>query len=366
MSKHRFSHYTVTNLGTLTNPKAINNFGQVVGYTSGDSPQAVLWQPDKKAGNSTSGELYALETLNGPASYAIDINDSGNIIGYFLDGNGVPRVVSWIPLTPNNPPPDKTLNNLNFPALQGSQFDPKSLRGGINNLNYIATNAGPFSHAALSAPPHIAPFNPPIEFDNIGFYYVAGINNQGWFTGARVGSRDRLIRPYCYKPDTGAPLPPSDLIKGDSYVLDNGQTPFGANGAGLSITDVNSNNSVAIATSANDDDGYAQALLWILPDNNPVSINPKLKTASGVPVSEAYANGINNKWQVVGWNITGGTAFLYDHKSQQAVDLNSLINQELSQKWDLVEAMDINDKGQIVGTGTFNNVAAAFLLTPNR
>jgi len=358
MSKDAIPNYRVTDLGTLTNPQAINNFGQIVGYTCGDSPQAVLWQPD--AENGPSGRLYALETLGGPASYAIGINDLGHIIAYDLDGSGAPQVTLWTPTQNNFTPPGLALVSLSFPPLQGAQFDPASLQGGINNLGDVATNAGPFSHAALSYPP---PGSPPIQFDNIGFYYVAAINDHGWLTGSRVSQKDKALRAYCYM--TPAPWTAGGQLddRYSRWCFDG--TPQGANGAGLAITDVNAAGQAAIAFSANDERGNGQAGLWVLPDDKPFFIFDKPRPAFGNKlVSQSYAYGINNLWQVVGWNITDSAAFLYDSNTDQAVDLNKLIVPPMLEKWLLTQAVDINDQGQIIGTGTHNGIVAAFLLTP--
>lgn len=46
------------------------------------------------------------------------------------------------------------------------------------------------------------------------------------------------------------------------------------------------------------------------------------------------------------------------------VDLNSLIDPLSGTGWSLLEATDINDAGQIVGTGLYGGLTRAFLLTP--
>jgi probable HAF family extracellular repeat protein len=44
-------------------------------------------------------------------------------------------------------------------------------------------------------------------------------------------------------------------------------------------------------------------------------------------------------------------------------DLNHLIDPSMG--WQLMDAFDINDAGQIVGAGQINGETHAFLLTPN-
>ena len=73
----------------------------------------------------------------------------------------------------------------------------------------------------------------------------------------------------------------------------------------------------------------------------------------------SYANGINDAGQVVGQS--NGHAFLFING--KLTDLNSLI--PASSGWNLWIANAINNKGQIIGTGTNPNGATrAFLLTP--
>src|SRR5262249_12229968 len=70
------------------------------------------------------------------------------------------------------------------------------------------------------------------------------------------------------------------------------------------------------------------------------------------------ARGINSSDEVVGsvdrgpFLYTGGALYL----------LNNLIGP--STGWDLAFALDINDSGQIVGTGYHNGVIRAYLMTP--
>jgi len=46
----------------------------------------------------------------------------------------------------------------------------------------------------------------------------------------------------------------------------------------------------------------------------------------------------------------------------QVVDLNTMI--PANSGWQLTIAIAINDRGQIIGEGTFNNLPRSFLLTP--
>lgn len=81
----------------------------------------------------------------------------------------------------------------------------------------------------------------------------------------------------------------------------------------------------------------------------------------------SVASGINDLGQVVGYSSIsdassptfGRHAFLWDG---QLTDLNNLI--PLDSGWELEDAMDINNKGQIVGRAILNGQYHAYLLTP--
>ncbi len=78
--------------------------------------------------------------------------------------------------------------------------------------------------------------------------------------------------------------------------------------------------------------------------------------------SQSFAYGINTSGDVVGYSWLAGSAvahaFLY--RNGVMTDLNSFID-PLS-GWELIEAYDINDSGQIVGMGLYNGRQTAFRL----
>ncbi|MBD0345012.1 MAG: DUF3466 family protein [Coleofasciculus sp. Co-bin14] len=77
----------------------------------------------------------------------------------------------------------------------------------------------------------------------------------------------------------------------------------------------------------------------------------------------SYAYAINNLGKIVGYSTIGNSvsrAVLWEKGSIK--DLNSLIPSNSG--WELNKARSINDKGQIVGSGTINGRTHAFLLTP--
>ncbi len=79
--------------------------------------------------------------------------------------------------------------------------------------------------------------------------------------------------------------------------------------------------------------------------------------------SYSAAFGINDRGKVVGYAYTSNEsrhAFVW--RDGTMIDLNNLI--PANSGWELTDARDINNNGQIVGHGEFNGQTRDFLLTP--
>ena len=85
-----------------------------------------------------------------------------------------------------------------------------------------------------------------------------------------------------------------------------------------------------------------------------------LGTLEGGTQSFAYA--VNNTGQVVGASDVGSGMRAILYSDGRLIDLNTLLPRNSG--WLLTEARDINDHGQIAGSGILNGHQRAFLLTP--
>lgn len=160
-----------------------------------------------------------------------------------------------------------------------------------------------------------------------------GINNAGQVTGYKQGS-DGLYHAYIWQNGSTEEL--QNLYDGD--------------GIGY---DINYNGSVVGFTKKNNN---THACYWNgseIIDLDPIH-------------SESIANAINDNSQIVGhyWIVEGTTrvtrAFLWENGTNY--QLNNLIPSNSG--WVLLWASEINNNGQIVGTGLYNGQTRAFLLNP--
>ncbi|MGI9335064.1 MAG: hypothetical protein ACR2RL_18115 [Gammaproteobacteria bacterium] len=81
------------------------------------------------------------------------------------------------------------------------------------------------------------------------------------------------------------------------------------------------------------------------------------------PPSSSAALGVNDLGHVVGHH-DAATAVLW--RDGDTYDLNQLIPSAAQNDWQLLEARDVNNRGEIVGVGEFQGQRTAFLLTPKR
>ncbi len=309
--------YQLTDLGALpgTNSYAlgINNQGQVVGYfqTFGGT-HAFLY---------SSGTTTDLGLLGGGSAYALSINDPGQIVGFAEVTNSAHA----------------------FLFSNGAMTDLGTLGGsasfafGINSagevVGYIDTANG--ARAFL--------------YNTSGLYqlgtlggtnsFAYGINSFTQITGTSSTDNDGRTQAFLWQ--NGALLNLDSLLPaGSGWELEN------AHG-------INDKGEIAGWGTIN---GQQRGFLY---GNGSVT---DLDTLPGG--TNSFALGLNNGGQIVGVSSThSGTTHAFLWQNGAMTDLNDLLPKDSG--WELREARGINDFGQMVGWGIFNGEERAFLLDSN-
>jgi probable HAF family extracellular repeat protein len=316
------ARYTITDLGTLggqnSDAYGINASGKVVGVA--DLPdigwRAFLWE---------NGAMHDLGTLGGDFSYASGISDSGVVVGRanYDDGWQYHGFVRQ----------DGTMAHI------GTFGGDSSGANAVNALGQVVGSAACSridSHAFLWEDGVVTDLGVPAgEYDGTTAY---GINDSRQIVGKAVIASGHAADAFLWQdgafqilPDFGGTVTTANDINASGRIVGFAYTP------GVS--------------------GLPRAVLW---EDGAIL---DLGTLGG-NTSEAMA--INRTGQVVGVSqIAGGGTFdnhAFIWEGGVMYDLNALIPADSG--WVLLRARDINDRGQIVGSGKIGGVSHAFLLTP--
>lgn len=310
--------YRVTDLGTLTagdSPSAValNDLGQVVGASG---QRAFLW---------TAGT--GMQDLGIPAGFygaaGVGINQSGQVAVSahknstpFYDGHAF----RW------------SAGVYQDMGTLGGTF---SIAYGIDSLGRLAgyayTSLGAI-HAYRSTTGAVL-----VDINSLGGNYSLGygINAAGYVVGQAYNASNQ----YHAFLSTGG-----------------GMQDLGTLGGTQSQADDISDAGIIVGGSSTTGDASYHAFIY----------QAGVMTDLGSPTafsSRAYA--VNDAAQVIGSYSDGtyGHPFLWDSVSGMR-NLNSLLEPVSGAGWTLLDANDINNRGQIVGQGFHNGVVSAYLLTP--
>jgi probable HAF family extracellular repeat protein/T5SS/PEP-CTERM-associated repeat protein len=301
------SRYTITDLGTLGGASeafAISNNGQVAGIyvTGAGQDQAFLWN---------DGVMQGLGTLGGVYSRAYGVNDDGQVVGVSATGNGRFHAFLW---------------------QNGSMQDLGTLGGGIVSIAFGINNSGQVvGHSDTSA------------YQLHAFLWNGGMTDLGTLSGGDASWGYGIN-------DNGQAVGGSRIaaypdITAHAFLWSGGMQDLGTLGWKHSIAYGINDNGQVVGRLANDDQTW-NAFLW----------NGGMQGLGG---TQSTAADINNDGLIVG--ESGGQAVLWENG--QLKNLNSLI--DANSGWVLLSARAINEKGQIVGKGSFNGQTRAFMLKPN-
>jgi probable HAF family extracellular repeat protein len=324
---HLTSYYSIVDLGTLPNGGGsyaldINDLGQVVGTADtkyrdeeGDPIyHAFLWQ---------NGVLQDIGTL-GACSRAMSINARGQIVGTSWVNSGECYAFLW-----------QSGKMRSLGSLGGTHRS--SWAGGINEAGQVvgATSVAgrqswyPFlwqdGRMQLLAPAHDQGPGDAVRINNTGD--VIGIVFDNTAIRSYLMRQGRLIG----IPQMGGPFLWAEGLNDRGQVVGMGEI---------------------------DQAETARAFLWNPGLSRPVDLG----TLGG---KRSYAAGINNEGDVVGEAENSGNTFCATlWRDGKIIDLNSLL--PAGSDWTLFYATAINRAGQIVGVGKHNGVTRGFLLTKSR
>jgi probable HAF family extracellular repeat protein len=316
---HAVIQYTCIDLGTLGGSASyaydINESGQVVGSAYNST------SADQHAFLYSGATMTDLGTFGGTQSDARGINDAGQIVGSaFTSGNATEHIFLY------------SGSKMNDLGTLGGMY---AFAGGINSTGQAvgqAINANGDWHAFLYDGSRMN------DLGTLGGSqsYAHDINISGRIVGGAWTIRDAAVHAFSY---SGSKMTDLGTLQGGNW-----STAYSVNAGGQ------------IAGTATIAGGSYRAFLYS------GSTMANLGTLGG---TASYAWGINDGGQVVGSAKTAGNAadhaFLFSGSTM--IDLNSSIDPHSG--WTLAEAHAINNAGQIVGFGT-NALGKthAFLLTP--
>ncbi len=302
--------YIITELvpvgGTHSEARGINDAGQVVGmaHNSASDDRPALWE---------HGLVFDVGVFSGDdEGKAFAINNAGQIAGYswnvdynaFLDDGGIKTNISSL---------------LSYDAQAEDVNEEGEVVGyTLNGSSFL------YSESAATD----------IGVDIGGFYnWAYAINNSGQIVGSwENASGDKFAFIY------------SDGTK----------TDLGGLGGNHEAKDINDDGDIVGYATVS---GEQHPVLWLASGGA-----QDLGLLGGGLNGRARA--INNAGQIVGKSGTsGGTphAFLYENGTM--IDLNDLLPP--GSGWELTQAEDINEVGQIVGWGDIGGNTRGFLMTPD-
>ena len=335
------TNYTVVEIQTLGGPSsyalALNNTGTVVGFSNTSTAPNV-----SRAFRWTNGTIIDIGTLGGPSAQAFDINDAGQITGLAetkdsIEFNETNHAFRWH---------NGTMTDLGTTGGQSSRGWAINAQGFVAGASQICW---------------VDPKNPGGPCFPVGNEYAFVWDGKAASDlGGLLGSSDSSV----------LGMNASAQMVGQSIVVSGASTVrhavlWQANG---DITDLGTLGGVnSWAFDVND----AGTITGFSDTPSNLAHHPFIRDVNGGPMidiglppgfTSGEAIAINSAGHIVGvaFNCCEQAAFVYDGVAMH--DLHDLIPPGTG--WTLLEADDINDSGWIVGHGLHNGLARGFLLKP--
>jgi len=324
------SRFFVVDLGAFQKPgesmaNAVNEKGQVVGWSAGPNESTRAFLYDATDGLQIIPTFYQQNEAN-------DINEDGVVVGW----SDVFETQLW-------------QHAFAYFHHDGSMSDLGTLVGYSGNSEAHAINDASqvvgWSDSYESAPHAFRLLDIQSVLEDLGTLIVGtgvesrafGINNSAQI----VGRSDSYYSPT---------EPRAFFINGFDPMVSLGVLPDGDFSEGQDI-----NEATQIAGYATDADSNLHAI--VTDGTNPLT---DLGTLAGF---NSRALALNDGGQIVGDSeLEPGFVHAMLYEGSPMLDLNSLIPEDTG--WELVEARDINNLGQIVGWGYVNEATHAYLLHP--
>jgi probable HAF family extracellular repeat protein len=310
------------NLGTLGGPDSVGAAANLSNLAVVDSETASLSrQGEDVCGFGTNlqclaaiwkhGQLSALPLLpGGNNSYALDMNNRGQVVGFSDTDVYDPDCAAAITGTPF-----RSTAGFRFQAVIWERND---------SVRQLA----------------------PLDGDSVAWAF--GINNRGQVVGASGVCANTSPPPYVSSPH-------AVLWERDGTPIDLGS--LGGSSSGASAINNRGDVSGTSATA----EGLVRPFLWTPESRTLVQLDPP--SGAFPVVVNTCCKTINDRREIVGFMLDAdfnSHAFLW--KDGVMVDLNDLIPKD--SPWMLQSAAGINDSGQIAGQGLINSEVHAFLATP--
>lgn len=325
--------YSIVDLGSLSGNAssgvtAINNSGQVVGYSSFSGQRhAFRTAPNQPIHWSTDD----LGSLGGGDTIARGVNSLGQAVGQSLNSTGATRGFRTEP---------------NAAITVGS--DVGSLAGGDTRA-YAINDAGQVTGDSTLAPGFFQAFrtapnraiDPATDKLTIGpFACSSPPNCPPWHSsGTSINSSG----------DVGGSIQPPNGLYEVAFVYQNGvgtQLPF-VHAPGQYYTGINDKREIAANPNFTDLSVWRDGVLSTF--------------IAGCICAPIGPNGINNSLQVLTWDGNGRNNFMLISDGV-VYPLPSLL--PANSGWTNLRGIAINDRSQIAGTGTFNGEFHAFRMDP--